>query len=172
MTRSRHALVSAAVILALFITGCAKQPAVTQAAAPPPTGAPVAAAPAPPAAAAPAPAPAAPAPPVVTARPAPKEFAPEPQLPDIYFDFDTSTIRLEAGWQEFVALPRAGIRRALSGHHHLRRTTHGPSDGPDAENDARQPAVRRRAAQGRRLLAGLQLPGGRDDLSPGQPAAP
>src|SRR5207247_9860807 len=40
-----------------------------------------------------APAPAAPAPPVVTARPAPKEFAPEPQLPDIYFDFDTSTIR-------------------------------------------------------------------------------
>src|SRR5437773_7972130 len=57
-------------------------------------------------------------------------------------------------------------------HHHLRRTTHGPSDGPDAENDARQPAVRRRAAQGRRLLAGLQLPGGRDDLSPGQPAAP
>src|SRR5438034_844024 len=83
MTRSRHALVSAAVILALFVTGCAKQPAVTQAAAPPPTGAPVAAAPAP----------AAPAPPVVTARPAPKEFAPEPQLPDIYFDFDKSTIR-------------------------------------------------------------------------------
>src|SRR5436309_5827379 len=93
MTRSRHALVSAAVILALFITGCAKQPAVTQAAAPPPTGAPVAAAPAPPAAAAPAPAPAAPAPPAVTARPAPKDFAPEPQLPDIYFDFDTCTIR-------------------------------------------------------------------------------
>src|SRR5213079_1867539 len=81
MTRSRHALVSAAVILALFVTGCAKQPAVTQAAAPP----------APPVAAAPAPA--APAPPVVTARPAPKEFAPEPQLPDIYFDFDKSTIR-------------------------------------------------------------------------------
>jgi len=93
MTRSRHALVSAAVILALFVTGCAKQPAVTQAAAPPPTGAPVAAAPAPPVAAAPAPAPAAPAPPVVTARPAPKEFAPEPQLPDIYFDFDKSAIR-------------------------------------------------------------------------------
>src|SRR5437762_11436689 len=91
MTRPRHALVSAAVILALFVTGCAKQPAVTQAAAPPPTGAPVAAAPAPPVAAAPAPA--APAPPVVTARPAPKEFAPEPQLPDIYFDFDKTTIR-------------------------------------------------------------------------------
>ena len=81
MTRSRHALVSAAVILALFVTGCAKQPAVTQAAAPPPTGAPVAAAP---------------APPVVTARPAPKEFAPEPQLPDIYFDFDKSAIRPDA----------------------------------------------------------------------------
>ena len=96
MTRSRHALVSAAVILALFVTGCAKQPAVTQAAAPPPTGPPVAAAPAPPVAAAPAPAPAAPAPPVVTARPAPKEFAPEPQLPDIYFDFDKSAIRPDA----------------------------------------------------------------------------
>jgi len=97
MTRSRHALVSAAVILALFVTGCAKQPAVTQAAAPPPTDAPVAVAPAPPVAAAPAPTPAPaapePAPPVVTARPAPKEFAPEPQLPDIYFDFDKSTIR-------------------------------------------------------------------------------
>ena len=91
MTRSRHALVSAAVILSLFVTGCAKQPAVTQAAAPPPTGAPVAAAPAPPVAAAPEP-----APPVVTARPAPKEFAPEPQLPDIYFDFDKSAIRPDA----------------------------------------------------------------------------
>ena len=91
MTRSRHALVSAAVILALFVTGCAKQPAVTQAAAPPPTGAPVAAAPAPPVAAAPEP-----APPVVTARPAPKEFAPEPQLADIYFDFDKSAIRPDA----------------------------------------------------------------------------
>src|SRR5207247_1114973 len=37
-----------------------------------------------------------PAPPVVTARPAPKEFAPEPQLPDIYFDFDKSAIRPDA----------------------------------------------------------------------------
>src|SRR5207253_3165729 len=154
MTRSRHALVSAAVILALFVTGCAKQPAVTQAAAPPPTGAPVAAAPAPPVAAAPEP-----APPVVTARPAPKEFAPEPQLADIYFDFDKSGIRhgaaavlraqrgvlepqparafrpeggvaradrkrlhgmtwLQPGWKDFVALPPAGIRRALSGREH------------------------------------------------------
>src|SRR5437867_12024348 len=93
MTRSRHALVSAAVILALFVTGCAKQPAVTLAAAPPPTGAPVAAAPAPPVAAAPAPAAPAPAPPVVTARPAPKEFAPRPPLPDINFTFAASAIR-------------------------------------------------------------------------------
>src|SRR5439155_390768 len=141
MTRSRHALVSAAVILALFVTGCAKQPAVTQAAAPPPTGAPVAAAPAPPVAAAPAPpvaaapAPAAPAPPVVTARPAPKEFALEPQ-PARALRPEGGVARadrkrlhgmtwLQPGWKDFVALPRAGIRRALSG-----REPPAPCAGP------------------------------------------
>ena len=81
MTRPRHALVSAAVVLVLLATGCARRPSVTQAAAPPPTGAPVAVAPAPapipvpepPRAEPPAPAPAEPAPaPVVTARPVPQ----------------------------------------------------------------------------------------------------
>ena len=107
MTRHRHALVSAAVVLLLFATGCARRPSVTQAAAPPPTGAPVAVAPAPqpepapaPAPAAPpAPAPAEPAPapaPVVTARPDPNQFVPDPKLPDIYFDFDKAAIRPES----------------------------------------------------------------------------
>jgi len=105
MTRHRHALVSAAVVLLLFATGCARRPSVTQAAAPPPTGAPVAVAPAPqpepaPAPAVPpAPAPAEPAPapaPVVTARPDPNQFVPDPKLPDIYFDFDKAAIRPES----------------------------------------------------------------------------
>src|SRR5689334_2735481 len=99
-TKHRHAVVSAAIVLVLLATGCARRPAITQAAAPPPTGAPVAVAP-PPAPApvvappAPAPAPAAPAP-VEAARPAPKEFTPAPGLPDIHFDFDKFTIRADA----------------------------------------------------------------------------
>jgi peptidoglycan-associated lipoprotein len=108
MTRSHALCAGAALILALSITGCARRPAVTQVAAPPPTAAAVTApAPAPaPAAVAPAPAPEpapatppppAPAPaPAVTARPAPQEFAPDAALPDIFFDFDKSVIRPEA----------------------------------------------------------------------------
>ena len=105
MTRPRHALVSAAVVLVLLATGCARRPSVTQAAAPPPTGAPVAVAPSPapipvpepPRAEPPDPAPAEPAPaPVVTARPVPQEFVPDPQLPDIHFDFDTPALRPDA----------------------------------------------------------------------------
>jgi peptidoglycan-associated lipoprotein len=111
MTRSRALCACAALILALTITACARRPAVTQAAAPPPTAAappapaPAAIAPAPaPAAAAPAPAPApapaapAPEPPAATAtaRPAPQDFAAEPALPDIHFDFDKSVIRPDA----------------------------------------------------------------------------
>jgi peptidoglycan-associated lipoprotein len=111
MTRSRALCACAALILALTITACARRPAVTQAAAPPPTAAappapaPAAVAPAPaPAAAAPAPAPApapaapAPEPPAATAtaRPAPQDFAAEPALPDIHFDFDKSVIRPDA----------------------------------------------------------------------------
>ena len=104
MTGSRHALVLAAVSLALLAGACAKRPTVTVAAAPAPTApapqmaAPPAPAPAPAQVAptpapAPAPAPAAaPAPP----RPEPKAFVPDPQLADIFFDFDKSAIKPEA----------------------------------------------------------------------------
>jgi peptidoglycan-associated lipoprotein len=106
MTGSRALCACAALGLALSITGCARRPSVTQAAAPPPTAA-VATAPVPtPAAVAPAPTPApaaatpeppAPAPAVAaTARPAPQEFAPDAALADIFFDFDKSVIRPDA----------------------------------------------------------------------------
>jgi peptidoglycan-associated lipoprotein len=92
------------VLSVLLAVGCAKRPATTQAAAPPPTGA-VTATP-PPAAPAVAPAPAAP-PPVVAAPPAPApaapparqapaEFQSSPDLRDVFFDFDRSTIGPEA----------------------------------------------------------------------------
>jgi len=100
MTRSRHpVLCFAGVVLAFLAIGCARRPSVTQAAAPPPTGGPVAVAPAPTPAPPPAPAAAEPTPPpapVETARPAPREFVPERQLPDIFFDFDKSAIRPDA----------------------------------------------------------------------------
>jgi len=95
--------------LAALTAGCAKRPAVSQAAAPAPTGvaAPVPA-PAPPPAPAPLPA-APPAPPVTAAppppptppppppaRPAPAEFVAEAALRDVYFDFDKADIRPDA----------------------------------------------------------------------------
>jgi peptidoglycan-associated lipoprotein len=102
MTGSRALCACGALVLALWITGCARRPSVTQAAAPPPTAA-VATAPVPaPAAVAPVPAAATPEPPApapaaaVTARPAPQEFAPDAALPDIFFDFDKSVIRPDA----------------------------------------------------------------------------
>jgi len=98
-TKHHHAVVTAAVVLVLLATGCARRPAITQAAAPPPTGANIVVPPPAPApvAAPPAPAPAEAAPaPVVTARPAPEQFTPAPQLPDIHFDFDKFTIRADA----------------------------------------------------------------------------
>ena len=128
MTRARHAFLYTAVALTLLATGCARRPAVTQAAAPAPTGgvatvpapAPVPAAPpaAPPASAPPAPAAppaqAAPVPaPVETARPAPKDFAPTAELPDIYFDFDKSAIRPDAAK---VLLASAEWLKAHAGH--------------------------------------------------------
>jgi peptidoglycan-associated lipoprotein len=98
------------VLLALMLAaGCAKRPALTQAAAPPPTGAATAAPPAPappaapPAAVAPTPPPPvaaapppAPAPAPAPARPAPAEFRSTPDLRDIHFDFDKSAIRPDA----------------------------------------------------------------------------
>ncbi len=92
-----------------LLAGCAKRPAVSQAAAPPPTGetrvappppavTPAPAAPstpaAPPPAPAPAPAPPAPAaPPPVAPPPPPAEFAPRAALAALHCDFDTSDIR-------------------------------------------------------------------------------
>jgi peptidoglycan-associated lipoprotein len=93
------------VLLAMLLgAACAKRPAMTQTAAPPPTGAAVTAAPPAPAApvAPPAPAPPATPPPVVVAppapapRPAPAEFKSIPELRDVFFDFDKHTIRPDA----------------------------------------------------------------------------
>jgi len=89
----------------LAVVGCAKRPALSQASAPAPTGAPQSVAPPPPAApvqeapaAAPAPAPAPPPPAVEAAKPPapPKDFADTANLKDIHFDFDKSNIRPDA----------------------------------------------------------------------------
>jgi peptidoglycan-associated lipoprotein len=98
--------------LTLFLVGCPKRPATTAASAPapgvattpPPTPSPAAPEPTPPPAAAPAPAPApstaapatpTPAPATSTpgAPPRPSEFADNPNLKDIHFDFDKYDIR-------------------------------------------------------------------------------
>jgi peptidoglycan-associated lipoprotein len=101
MLRPRDLVLFAAIALACSTAACAKRPSMVAASAPPPAAPaapapapapapppPVAAAPAPPAAPAPAPAPA--------ERPAPKELAAVPELPDVYFDFDKSAIRRDA----------------------------------------------------------------------------
>jgi peptidoglycan-associated lipoprotein len=88
-------------------TGCAKQPALTQASAPAPTAPPPPPAPAPVAPPAPAPAPAAPAPPPAVVTPPPpapapverapvKDFTAAVDLRPIYFDFDKATLRPDA----------------------------------------------------------------------------
>ncbi len=89
---------AAGLALAFALTGCAKRPALTQAAAPAPTGV---AAPVAPAVPAPPPAALTPAVPPVAApaappAPKPEEFAALPELRDIYFDFDKSEIRSDA----------------------------------------------------------------------------
>jgi len=106
-TRGSFLVVTSLLVLAAIGSGCAKRPATTQAAAPAPTGTASTMAPgssqpggttAPPsgpstsqpgggATAAPTPAPG------PIARPAPKDFAPVPELQDIYFDFDKYDIR-------------------------------------------------------------------------------
>ena len=98
-------LVAPLLILALFLVGCPKRPATTMAAAPPPVApappapAPPTPTPAPPPAAAPTPPPAAaappaPAPPAPAPPPArPAEFMANPNLNNIYFDFDKYNIR-------------------------------------------------------------------------------
>jgi peptidoglycan-associated lipoprotein len=100
------------VLLGLVAFGCAKRPALTQASSPAPAGTVAATPPAPPPPAPPPPAetppppPAAvqpPPPPAVAApppaaapRPERRDFAEEPALRDIHFDFDKSNIRPDA----------------------------------------------------------------------------
>jgi peptidoglycan-associated lipoprotein len=100
----------ALILLSILVaTGCAKRPSLTQTAAPPPTGAAVTAPPAPAAPPAPVAPPAVtppPTPPAVAAappapapappRPAPAEFRPNPELGDVFFDFDRYVIRPDA----------------------------------------------------------------------------
>jgi len=106
--RGAHLTIMLLLVLGVVAAGCAKRPATTSVAAPPPS-APAPAAPA----ATPAPAPStpapaapvpstpstpapAPAPAATTARPAPAEFASIPELKDIHFDFDKYDVRPDA----------------------------------------------------------------------------
>ena len=97
-------LVAPLLILALFLVGCPKRPTTTMAAAPPPaapappapapptptpTPPPAVTPPPPPVAAAPVPTPAPPPPPP----PRPSEFMANPNVKEIYFDFDKYNIR-------------------------------------------------------------------------------
>lgn len=101
MIRRRRPIVLVLAAAALIVvSGCAKRPSVSVAAAPAPTApAPAAPPPTPPAVTPPAPAPppaavAAPPPAVETARPAPPaEFMPNDALKPVHFDFDKSDIR-------------------------------------------------------------------------------
>jgi len=93
--RAHAFLVVPLLALTLFLVGCPKRPATTVAVAPAPAAPQAApAAPAPPA-----PAPARPAPPAPAPAPAPapmvkpSEFAPNPNLKTIYFDFDKYDVR-------------------------------------------------------------------------------
>jgi peptidoglycan-associated lipoprotein len=98
--RAGHLMVMSLLLLGLIVTGCAKRPATTSAAAPAPAAPPsTAPAPSTPSTPAPTPAPAAPAPTPApaapAARPSPKEFMPNAALKDVFFDFDKYDIRPE-----------------------------------------------------------------------------
>jgi peptidoglycan-associated lipoprotein len=122
-------------VLAMLAPGCAKRPAMTQAAAPPPTGTAETTPPATPAPAVPAPAPAPVAPPAAPpaapppvaapapappARPATAEFRVVPELRDVFFDFDRYALRpdavktLDASVQWLTANPSALV--LIEGH--------------------------------------------------------
>ncbi len=106
--RGAHLTIMLLLVLGVVAAGCAKRPATTSVAAPPPSAPAPAAPPATPAPAPSTPAPAAPvpstpstpapapAPAATTARPAPAEFASIPELKDIHFDFDKYDIRPDA----------------------------------------------------------------------------
>jgi peptidoglycan-associated lipoprotein len=96
LTRCSHLVMSTLLVAAVVLSGCAKRPATTQAAAPAPTGSATTTA------ATPAPAPVQSAPPTAatttpapstTARPAVQDFAAVPELADVFFDFDKYDIR-------------------------------------------------------------------------------
>jgi peptidoglycan-associated lipoprotein len=105
VSRCTSVTISSLLLLGVVLTGCAKRPATTAAAAPAPTGAATTTSGAAPAmaqpttaapsgtdtrggTAAPAPATAAPA-----TRPEPSQFKPDPALKDVFFDFDKYDIR-------------------------------------------------------------------------------
>ncbi len=91
LSRCSHVMLTSLLVLGVVLTGCAKRPATTAAAAPAPTGQAATT----PGASAAAPAPAAPAPATTAApaRPEIKEFVSVPELKDIHFDFDKYDIR-------------------------------------------------------------------------------
>ena len=98
LTRCSHLVLSSLLVAAVVLSGCAKRPATTQAAAPAPTGAASTTAATPPAAPAPVqsdtPTAATTTPaPSSTARPAVQDFAAVPELVDVFFDFDKYDIR-------------------------------------------------------------------------------
>jgi peptidoglycan-associated lipoprotein len=97
LTRCSHLAFSLLLVAGVVLSGCAKRPATTQAAAPAPTGAATTTAATPPAEpqqlqSGGTTAPAAPAP-TATARPAVQDFTAVPELADVFFDFDKYDIR-------------------------------------------------------------------------------
>ncbi len=99
-SRCRNGIMVSLLLCVVVLAGCAKRPAMTAASAPAPTGA--AQATTPPAPATPVPAPQAATPPAPTpapstatpaSRPPVQEFAANPNLKDIHFDFDKYDIR-------------------------------------------------------------------------------
>ena len=104
LTRCSHVAFSVLLVTAVALSGCAKRPATTQAAAPAPTGAATStAATPPPSAVQPAQPSTAPTPstggttttpaPSSTARPTVQDFAATPDLADVFVDFDKYDIR-------------------------------------------------------------------------------
>jgi peptidoglycan-associated lipoprotein len=134
VTRVLNALAVCLLVTATALAGCAKRPAMTQASAPPPAAAPAPAPPPPvvvqetvketivatPPPPKPGPPTAAPATPAPSARPAPKEFAVNANVKDIFFDFDKYNIKPEyakvldgnAGWLK----ANAGQLVLIEGH--------------------------------------------------------
>jgi peptidoglycan-associated lipoprotein len=100
LTRCSHLAITSLLVGAVVLSGCAKRPATTQAAAPAPTGAAAMTPSTPPSTGSQMqpstpPATAAPSTPRQDARPAVKDFAAIADLRDVFFDFDKYDIRAE-----------------------------------------------------------------------------